>query len=409
MGLFDFFFGKNPEAHEQLGDEHIGAGAVGDALLEYEKAIDRIEKRFPEKIHIKDRLVEKMQTARNGLARNHLENAQIMATAGDLSDAYELYELALELAEDKALKREIEGRLSDFTAVDAPPIKQEAVFQDAVSVPDDAVGVDEDLEEIFSVLLNALPEELQEAYSSYGDSFMAGYVALNEGDFEFAVAQLENAMDENRPPNLIPMELSTALIHLGRHDEAADHLEAFVSQNPEQPRAYQLLCEIYWDRKEYDQADRLLSQTPEGIKNSKSMLILQGENRFRKKEYADAESVFETYKNLYGRDEMVSRALAKTLEASGRPDAARELYAEIINKCHSCGTRADPFLKRKYAELCYQGGEASTNLLNIYLGLAREDPDNRAVYFSRASGILKSMGEFDEAKRYAALAQNAEP
>jgi len=67
MGLFDFFFGKNPEAHEQLGDEHIGAGAVGDALLEYEKAIDRIEKRFPEKIHIKDRWLKKCRPPETAL------------------------------------------------------------------------------------------------------------------------------------------------------------------------------------------------------------------------------------------------------------------------------------------------------------------------------------------------------
>jgi len=237
---------------------------------------------------------------------------------------------------------------------------------------------------------------------------VAGYVALNEGDFEFAAECLEDAVADNPGPNLIPLELATAYIHMGRQADAIDLLERFISQNPEQPRAYQLLCELYWENQDFGQVDTLLASAPEKTRESKALLLLRGENHYQKKDYAGAESVFENLIERHGKDEIGGRALAKTLEAAGKTQAARDLYGEVINTCHSCGSRADPFLKRRYAELCFQEGETSTRLVEIYLGLAQEDADNRAVYFNRISRILHSQGEVDEARRYEVLARDAE-
>lgn len=413
MGFFGIFSGRSPESHEERGDEYMSNGAFGDALLEYEKALEKIEKRFPEKRHLADRIGDKIRGAGNGLAKKHLENAEAMIQAGEFSDARELYYLALELTEDEGLKREIDKKLSDFDRHDDLPAEAPAVYDYEMNGTDEDIDeYDDELEyeyeydeDLFHVLCNALPEDMQEAYRGYGASFAAGYVALNQGDFETAAAYLEEAMAENRPPNLIPLELATAMIHMGEYEETAALLSDYVASNPEQPRAYQLLCEIFWETKEYGRAGRLLSQIPESIKYSRAMLILQGENLFQKKEYAAAESLFGHYINNYGKDEIVSRALAKTLEASGRTTDAKALYAEILNKCLSCGTRADPFLKRRYADICYQEGDTSAGLVDIYLGLVREDPDNRAIYFSRVSSILHRKGELDEARRYKALAE----
>ena len=430
MGIFDFLFGKDPEAHELKGDESSRAGAFGDALMEYEKAIYRIDTRFPEKSHIRSRLEEKLARASNDLAASHMENAAAMETAGELADARELYELALDLAEDPALAREIERRMagpavehSDFGKAPAAggSISGGSISGGAAAAAGNAgydADADEDDEyteedeqydlEIFDILTNALPADLQEAYRGYGTSFVAGYVALNEGDFEFAAECLEDAMEDNPGPNLIPLELATAYIHMGRQADAIDLLDRFIAQNPEQPRAYQLLCELYWEKQDFGQVDALLSGAPEKARESKSLLLLSGENHYQQRDYAGAESVFENLIERHGKDEIAGRALAKTLEAAGKTQAARDLYGEVINTCLSCGSRADPFLKRRYAELCFQDGETSTRLLEIYLGLAQEDADNRAVYFNRISRILHSQGEVEEARRYEVLARDAE-
>ncbi|MFO8113612.1 MAG: tetratricopeptide repeat protein [Desulfosalsimonadaceae bacterium] len=411
MGFFGIFSGRSPESHEERADAFMRSGAFGDALIEYEKALDKIEKRFPEKAHLKDRLGDKLGSARNALAKTHLEDAEIMIKAGEHAEARELFQLAMELAEDGDVKRKIEQRLADFVGSEAVSVKPPPVYdreEPGLEEEEEADEEDEYDEEIFSVLCHALPEEMQEAYQGYGRSFVSGYVALNDGDFQAAARHLEDAMAENSGHTLIPLELATAYIHLDANDEAAELLESFVAQNPEQTRAYQLLCEIYWGKKDFDRSGRLLSQVPDSIKHAKAMLLLQGENRFQKKEYAAAEAIFNECAAIHGKDEIISRALAKTLEASGRTEEAKALYAEIINKCHSCGTRADPFLKRRYAELCYQSGDTSKNLLDIYLGLVQEDPDNRSAYFGRISDIFHHKGEFDEARRFQTLAKSTE-
>ena len=436
MGIFDFLFGKDPEVHELKGDECSRAGAFGDALIEYEKAIYRIDTRFPEKSHIRGRLEEKLARASNDLAAGHMENAAAMENAGEERDARELYELALDLAKDPALTREIERRMAGpVAAADSRAASTQAsggsiaggsisgglpsgsaggasgASGDAGYYADDDDEYTEEDEQydlgVFDILTNALPADLQEAYRGYGASFVAGYVALNEGDFEFAAGCLEDAMEENPGPNLIPLELATAYIHMGRQADAVGLLERFISQNPEQTRAYQLLCELYWEKQDFGQVDALLSSAPEKVRESKSLLLLLGENHYQRKDYDGAESVFQDLIDRHGKDEIGGRALAKTLEASGKTQAARDLYAEVINTCLSCGSRADPFLKRRYAELCYQEGETSTRLLQIYLGLAQEDADNRAVYFNRIAAILHSQGEVEEARRYEALAREA--
>lgn len=423
MGIFDFLFGKEPEAHELKGDESSRAGAFGDALMEYEKAIDRIDTRFPEKSHLRGRLEEKLAQASNGLAASHMENAIAMENAGELADARELYELALDLAKDTALAREIERRMEgpavEPGGFDKAPVSGGSFSGGAAAETGDADYDDEyddeyteedeqyDLE-VFDILINALPDDLQDAYRGYGASFVAGYVSLNEGDFEFAAECLENAMEENPGPNLIPLELATAYIHMGRQADAISLLERFISQSPEQPRAYQLLCELYWEKQDFGQVDALFSRAPEKTRDSKPLLLLLGENHYQQKDYAGAESVFENLIERYGKDEIGGRALAKTLEAAGKTQAARDLYGEVINTCLSCGSRADPFLKRRYAELCFQEGETSTRLLKIYLDLAQEDSDNRTVYFNRIARILHSQGEIEEARRYEILARDAE-
>lgn len=423
MGLFDLFSGRSPEFHEQRGDECTAGRDYGNALLEYEKALEKIDRRFPEKVHLKDRLNGKRKKSADSLAGQHLETAEAVADSGVFEEAREYCRLAMDLAQDEKLKKEIENKLGAFSQAlaslpedpeygpsGAPDWRDEEAVEDEEAEElgewiEEAAENPEYDEEIFGVLCSTLPEDLREAYQEYGESFAVGYVALNEGDFEAAAEYLEDALSENSTPNLIPLELATAYIHLGLHEEASGLLDSFVRENPEQPRAYQLLCEIYWENRAFGRADRLLEGVPESIRETKAILLLKGENRFQQKDYAGAQSIFEHCSALYPKDEIVMRALAKTSEASGAFAEAKQLYAEVINRCLSCGTRTDPFLKRRYAELCFKDGETSSTLLNLYLSLAQDDPDNRPLYFNRISSIFQSKGEHDEAKRYKKLEQ----
>ncbi|MBS3810122.1 MAG: tetratricopeptide repeat protein, partial [Desulfobacterales bacterium] len=297
MGLFSMFAGKSPEVHEEKGDAYAGQGAFGEARIEFEKALDKIETRFPEKTHLVDRITEKFKSAGESLASVHIENARALAEAGDVDQAAELYYLARDLARHESTRRKVEqdlARLADAGEKIEFPREPEPAAQENDPEPEEVVAAeDQDYEEMFSVLLSALPAETAEAYRKYGDSFARGYVALNRGNFEYAVNELTRALEENKgQTTLIPLELATAYLHTEEHWKGRALLESYLEENPYEIRAYQLLCEIYWEAGQVSDAGNLLESAPDQIRNSSSILMLTGETRFQTGDFQGAEDVF---------------------------------------------------------------------------------------------------------------------
>jgi hypothetical protein len=60
MGFLKIFSGKNPEEYEQKGDHLCKVKAYGDAKLEYEAGLHKLEKKDPDNSDLKSRLQEKI-------------------------------------------------------------------------------------------------------------------------------------------------------------------------------------------------------------------------------------------------------------------------------------------------------------------------------------------------------------
>jgi hypothetical protein len=84
---------------------------------------------------------------------------------------------------------------------------------------------------------------------------------------------------------------------------------------------------------------------------------------------------------------------------------ARNVYREIMDQCRSCRTRLDPFIKQRYADLCFDSGMYSTEILELYLSLAQEIPANASDYFEKVSRICTAQGDEGEARRFRAIAE----
>jgi hypothetical protein len=95
------------------------------------------------------------------------------------------------------------------------------------------------------------------------------------------------------------------------------------------------------------------------------------------------------------------------LETIGELDNARNLYKEIIRQCTDCQSRVDPEIKDKYAELSFLAGIYNTEILEMYLSLAGEMPEESARYFDRISRIYKAQGNLYEAGRFRAFSNRA--
>jgi tetratricopeptide (TPR) repeat protein len=410
MSFLKFLSGPTPEKLEEKGDALFDCGLWGEAKLEYERALGKAEKggRLPPEWHAQ--VLGKIVTAKEALAKTHQTTAVNLIEGGYYDDAHPFLALALEITSDQARARELTILTQKLESLQQA--KAEEVLAEEYYGLDDEKTTDEPhettLDEQYHAVCGTLPPEIQEIYFSYGDNFRVGYLALNNGDFETAATYLSRAMAEDpNPAGYIPLELATAYLHLGRPIDARGLLLPLLKHHPEALPAYQLLCDIYWEEKEYGQADALIDSVPEKLADSLAVLLLRGETRCHAGDFETAKALYRAFLDSRGWQEEVALALARAHEASGENESARLIYREIMGRCTGCGAKIDPEIKHKYAELSFSAGNHDSSVLELYLALAREIPRNAPVYYERVSRIYTTQGNETEAARFRSIAKRA--
>ncbi len=408
MGLLNIFKGKSPQQHEEKGDSYAQFSAWGKAKIEYEKALSKLDEKSLQYHELDKRLKEKILHIKESLAHEHKNTAADMLEAEYYEDARQYISLALELTADAHLISELEALSEKMKQGVSSGVQQEfaefKVFEDDQDKPAATEKVEND--EYFQALIGRLPDDIQEAYESYGEDFQAGYTALNQGEFERAVSRLSKAMEESPDPDsFIALELATAYVNLEKYTQARPLLEQFLKYHPDALPAYQLLCELLWERAEFDKADALLSSVPQQLSESVAVHVLRGETLFHAQKYSEAKQYYQDFLKNYGWNESVVRALAKTHETLKEMANARNLYREIMDQCQGCHARVDPFVKQKYADICFSSGLFNTEILELYLSLAQENPASAAEYYQKISQIYAEQGNSEEAHRFELLSE----
>ena len=264
MGLFDFFSPKSFESIEEKGDRLVRSNDLGLAKLEYEKALSRLEAASSAQVsQDRDRIEMKIQETGESLALQHKTTAEELIEAGCFEEAGELLDLARELTHDPQLSSDIDT----LSAEVVPGAMAARQTEELEETPDWEEFDTDDEDGYFLILCSTLPDDVQEAYTDLGENFQSGYIALNRGDFESATVLLNRALeDQGQDITYVHLELATVYLNLGDTQGARDLLEAFIEIYPESLRAYEVLCEIYWESEAYDLADTLLKSCPDTLK-----------------------------------------------------------------------------------------------------------------------------------------------
>ncbi len=409
MSILKLFSGPSPEKLEQKGDALFEAGLWGQARLAYERAIHKLENQTGDTGNDQGRIAGKFLRSGEALAREHRQNAESFIAGGHLDEAKELLALALEITADAGFKKELEDRLHQLALQQGPEAREE--LPEFPYAPEEADHNTEETSEddYFFALCGPLPEEVRDVYFEYGEDFRSGYIALNRGDFQTAAEDLSRAMEQNpQPDSYIPLELAAAYLNLDRLNEAQTLLENFLHYHPQTLPAYQLLCEIYWDQNNFLRVDALLSSVTDELAGSLAFVLLKGETLRRSGNLPGARDYYLGFMETYGWNDTAALELAKIYESLKESEDARNIYKEIMGRCNSCHARIDPVIKHRYAELCFADGMNGSEILELYLSLAREIPDNASKYFDRISRLYTAQGNAVEAERFRAFAIRAE-
>ena len=114
MGWFSFFSGKTAEEIEKAGDDFYGRESFGAAKIEYEKALEKHQKKPSGDAGFETRLTVKLAAAREALASANTRSAAELFAANCHEDASDLLHVAAELTKNSALKAEIESLLNQI-------------------------------------------------------------------------------------------------------------------------------------------------------------------------------------------------------------------------------------------------------------------------------------------------------
>ena len=229
-------WGANPEKLEQRGDAYFSRKSWGAAKLEYERALEALSGgKGADGASIR-RLQGKLGKSNEALARDHLQTGDVLTSQGFDDDARELFQLARELTRDPHLDDHLARKLDEGPPADGIHDGSEPAITEKATPGDLKAPEGESLDDLFEALCGTLPEAVQHAYASYGVFFKSGYLALNRGDFQRAVEDLTQAMEQNpSPKSYVPLELANAFMNVGRLAEARNLLQEFLTHAPGWP------------------------------------------------------------------------------------------------------------------------------------------------------------------------------
>jgi tetratricopeptide (TPR) repeat protein len=405
MSLWKIFSGPTPEKLAHRSEALMKEEQWGPAKLALERALEKASG-----LELKAHLKAQIRVCCDHLAQAHLAQAAVLEEGGHQRDAADLYRLAAEVARDPRLRKLADEGLTRLQAAAAPGDVDPVYYSPTPAAldPETDHSGDADQEATFWPLIGTLPEDMQDAYEAYGDPFRSGYLALNQGDFEQAARFLGEAHQAHpQAGTYIPLELAAAYAHLGRSTEAGDLLTEFLHYHPDILPAYQLYCDLLWETGAFDAVDALLAAVPEDLMDTVALVLLRGENFLRAGRLDAGIAFLEEVVDGFGWSDPVAQLLATFYTEAGNTARARALYGELMQHCQSCRSPVDPMVKHNYAELCFADGQRDTRLLELYLAMAQQAPNQANLYFRRVSTIYAEQGHAEEARRFEALARRS--
>jgi len=170
MGLLNLIFGKSYEDHERAGDTFFRDRVWGQAKIEYETALYKLEKNTSHRKEDIKRLQEKFGHAREALSFSHKQGGEEMMESGSFENARALLALALELTQNPDLARELKGLVKK--ADDEILLEKQKETGNFAGHGEDTETLSETEEgdDYFIVLCSTLPPHIQNRYMEYGST-----------------------------------------------------------------------------------------------------------------------------------------------------------------------------------------------------------------------------------------------
>jgi superkiller protein 3 len=374
------YLAKKPDdatIHYDLGYVYTALHKPADAKSEYEKAIALNPKLAPA-----------------------YQNLGITLLATDPAGAVAALQKAAELLPADARTKWLLGTALENNGKPAPAIDQfEAAEQLDAKDAEIRISLGQALlkagrsKEAFAAFQDALA--LQPTGRALAEAHLGlGRAAITEKQLDKGASELAAYLEMEPTDADVRIDRASALVDLGKDDDALAELNRASTKGQEQLRALKLRSQIYWEKKRYDDALPVLQKAVALAPRDPDLLARLGRVYLQKKDYADAVRFL---------------AAAYNMNPSANDLLADAVEAEYLNKNYREALAAlDALAKREELPLgswfmraaCYDNLGDAANALDAYqkfLQLNRDE--NSDMYFIATARSRVLTRELQNKKR----------
>ncbi|MCK9460862.1 MAG: hypothetical protein M0R80_14585 [Proteobacteria bacterium] len=408
MSFFTKLMGGTFESNRDEGDEHLAEGRLGEAKMAYERALRKVDRAEGAAVQA---VRDKVARCRRDLAQRRIAEADALAESGEVEDARERLNDAVEICGEPEIAAAVEARRKQYEA---------DIARQLVS---DAAEMTED--ELIAVIAGTWTDAQADEYAALPDSFREAVLAGHDGDHANAVLLMERALaesdtaSEEKPEHYyVHLELGLAKARAGLTESAIEALGRFVeaSEGDEEAAekrvtALAALSRIHAKAERLDEAERMLVEATRTLPANHTVWAGLGVFLRERRKFEEAIAALDKAAELMGTmrpDFSVVRELGITYLAMGKPKEAEENLFAVIEHSASLGEheQIDPLAAIPLAKI-YEGKGQLDKAASLYRHLAvGHDVAHHLAYNLEAARLLGAGGEKkDLIGRYLARAE----
>lgn len=340
--FFKKFFSKSFEQLLGKGDSLFKEERYAEARQYYADALENISNPSGDQQTF-DYLKAMISRCGNNLAQMNIYEAEAAIRSTNSQKAIEYLDLSLELADDVSLREKAEALLfsiSESHAGKAQNIKP-VVEHDCSSCNSSHIPTTEpepilsdhlNCHEQFQLLVNTLPGDLPQRYSSLGEEFASAYLLAHSDNSDNALNKFRQlvADEEN---DIVLYETSLLEFKNGRIDICETLLRRALELNKDNPVCHLSLAQLFIDTGRLDEAEAFLKSMMERMILFDQALVMLADLHTLQGDQVSAVNLLTGGLQIPVLKKASAERLVQILAAQGRDDEAAYLFKTYLNGC----------------------------------------------------------------------------
>lgn len=340
--FFKRFFSKSFTQLLEKGESLYKDGHYAEARQYYADALEKISTHDGEQqslAHIESML----SSCGNRLAEMNIIEAEAASRSGNVRKAVEHLELSLALADDVSVREKAEALLASFAELpsvqsvkSAPAAKHDcnscSSSHQPSAEPDPVLPDHLHSHEQFQLLVNTLPGDLPQRYSSLGEEFALVYLLAHSENSDQALNKFRQLLlaGEN---DIILYETALLEFRNGRLDVCEALLNRALKLNEDNPVCNLSLAQLYADTGRLGEAEVFLKRMMSRMILYEQALVMLADVLTLQGDHENAVKLLTDGLQMPSLKKASAERLVQILAAQGRNDEAAYLFKTYLKGC----------------------------------------------------------------------------